>query len=170
VSEGWHEFYFMIGTTAGALIGLLFVVITLTANIEPGRAALGLRAYATPTVVHFASVLFVSAIALIPELSTRVAGSLLLIPCAGGLTYAGIVIRRFMGRLPSPPHWTDPIFYAVLPTLGYLALTAAAVAFIGGSAIARDVLATGALVLLFLGIRDAWDLASWLSTHPTGEP
>ena len=41
MSDGWHEFYFLVGSSAGALIGLLFVVITLTANYDPSRAETG---------------------------------------------------------------------------------------------------------------------------------
>jgi hypothetical protein len=29
--------------------------------------------------------------------------------------------------------------------------------------------AAGALTLLFVGIRDAWDVALWISTHPDGK-
>jgi hypothetical protein len=169
MSEGWHEFYFMIGSSAGALIGLLFVVITLTANFEPGRAEAGARVYVTPIVVHFASVLFISALSLVPELSVPVFGMLVLPPALGGLFYVGVIIRRFFGPLPTPPHWTDPIFYAAFPAVSYLALTSAAAAFLLGWAYAPAMLAAGVVALLFIGIRDAWDLALWLSTHPDGQ-
>jgi hypothetical protein len=85
VSETWHEFYFMVGSSAGALIGLLFVVVTLAGNFERGRAESGARIYVTPTVVHFASVLFLSAISLVPEPAPVVFGLLLLVPSLGGL-------------------------------------------------------------------------------------
>src|SRR5881394_2364850 len=81
------------------------------------------------------------------------------------LSYVGVIIRRFFGPLPSRPHWTDPIFYAAFPAAGYLALIVAGGAVLLEWDHAPTVLAIGALTLLFLGIRDAWDLALWLSTH-----
>jgi hypothetical protein len=49
----WESFYVIVGSSAGALTGLQFVVITLGAE----KKALGdggtTRAFATPTVVHF---------------------------------------------------------------------------------------------------------------------
>jgi hypothetical protein len=166
MSDGWQEFYFLVGSSAGALIGLLFVVITLTANYDPSRAETGARVYVTPTVVHFASVLFVSAVALVPGLPANILGIFVLIPSAGGLFYVAVVIKRFFGRLPDEPHWSDPIFYAALPAVGYTTLAVAGVSFITGHAIAPDALALGVLGLLFTGIRDAWDVALWVSTHP----
>jgi len=56
--SGWENFYVIVGSSAGALIGLQFVVITLIANrpIAPGQAQAG-DAFATPNIVHFGTVL-----------------------------------------------------------------------------------------------------------------
>jgi hypothetical protein len=55
---GWENFYVIVGSSAGALIGLQFVVMALIANMPrgPGAAQAG-NAFATPTVVHFGTVL-----------------------------------------------------------------------------------------------------------------
>ena len=60
---GWENFYVIVGSSAGALIGLQFVVITLIADmpIAVGQAQAG-DAFATPTIVHFGAVLLLSAI------------------------------------------------------------------------------------------------------------
>ena len=54
---GWENFYAIVGSSAGALIGLQFVVITLIADrpIASGQAQAG-SAFATPTIVHFGAV------------------------------------------------------------------------------------------------------------------
>jgi hypothetical protein len=64
---GWENFYVIVGSSAGALIGLQFVVITLIANmpIAPGLAQAG-SAFGTPTVVHFATVLLLAAVVSAP--------------------------------------------------------------------------------------------------------
>ena len=63
---GWDNFYVIVGSAAGALIGLQFVVLTLIANRPPLRAADAGAAFATPTVVHFGVVLFLAAIVCVP--------------------------------------------------------------------------------------------------------
>src|SRR5438067_10951030 len=65
--NGWENFYVIVGSSAGALIGLQFVVITLIADrpIARGEAQAG-DAFATPIVVHFGVVLLLSALVIIP--------------------------------------------------------------------------------------------------------
>jgi hypothetical protein len=64
---GWENFYVIVGSSAGALIGLQFVVITLIANrpVVTDQVQAG-DAFATPTVVHFGAVLLLSATASAP--------------------------------------------------------------------------------------------------------
>ena len=63
VFNGWENFYVIVGSSAGALIGLQFVVITLIAT-KPivNDAQTAGAAFATPTIVHFGVVLLLSAI------------------------------------------------------------------------------------------------------------
>ena len=59
----WENFYVIVGSSAGALIGLQFVVITLIADIPIGHgAAQAGDAFATPTIVHFGAVLLLAAV------------------------------------------------------------------------------------------------------------
>src|SRR5262245_57777927 len=64
--DGWGNFYVIVGSAAGALIGLQFVVMTLIAERPPLRAADAGAAFATPTIVHFAVALLLSAVASAP--------------------------------------------------------------------------------------------------------
>jgi hypothetical protein len=59
---GWENFYVIVGSSAGTLIGLQFVVMALIADMPrtPGQAQAG-DAFAMPTIVHFATVLLLSA-------------------------------------------------------------------------------------------------------------
>ena len=54
VLSGWANFYVIVGSSAGALIGLQFVVMSLIANMPAVRAnAQAGYAFSTPTVIHF---------------------------------------------------------------------------------------------------------------------
>src|SRR4029434_5554910 len=57
----WESFYVIVGSSAAALTGLMFVVITLIADLEAQRSSGTLAAFGTPTVVHFCAALIVSA-------------------------------------------------------------------------------------------------------------
>ena len=66
----WENFYLIVGSGAGALIGIMFVVATLMAGFDtPPRVEQGIRVYITPTVFHFSVILVVSAISVVPEIS-----------------------------------------------------------------------------------------------------
>src|SRR3954463_15457830 len=58
----WENFYVIVGSSAGALTGLQFVVMTLIAESSISGGMSGVRAFGTPTIVHFCAVLLVSAI------------------------------------------------------------------------------------------------------------
>lgn len=48
----WQTFFFIVGSSGAALIGVQFVVITLIATIRRRADAATISAFATPTVVH----------------------------------------------------------------------------------------------------------------------
>jgi hypothetical protein len=51
----WESFYVIVGSSAGALIGLQFVVLTLLAERPRPRLAEANAAFSSPTIVHFAA-------------------------------------------------------------------------------------------------------------------
>jgi hypothetical protein len=62
----WQNFYVIIGSSAGALTGLMFVVITLIAGSRVRRASEPIAAFGTPNVVHFCAALLVVAAIMLP--------------------------------------------------------------------------------------------------------
>jgi hypothetical protein len=159
---GWENFYVIVGSSAGALIGLQFVVMTLIATrpIGPGPSE-GADAFATPTIVHFGTALLVSAIACAPwptltgvEISYRVLGLL-------GLLYEILVVRRMRRQNAYQPVFEDWIFHALLPIAAYATLTASAWLSVLHMADGMFGVAAAALVLLFVGIHNAWDAVTY---------
>ncbi|HEX3369523.1 MAG TPA: hypothetical protein VHS56_08110, partial [Candidatus Cybelea sp.] len=63
----WSSFYVVIGSSAAALTGLMFVVITIvTGNERVTQSQDGISTFSTPIVMHFCAVLFVSAVLIAP--------------------------------------------------------------------------------------------------------
>ena len=63
----WQNFYVIVGSSAGALIGLQFVVMSLITNMPAARVDVqDGGAFATPTVIPFGAVLGLSGILCAP--------------------------------------------------------------------------------------------------------
>jgi|SRR6185312_2670830 len=165
--EGWDSFYLLIGGASGALIGLLFVVVTLTTNLDRTQALRGAQVYMTPTVFHFAIVLSISALTGVPHLPGRAAAGLIGLAAGLGFIYAAnvwrMMRRRAMPAPADPAHWTDVWCYAVWPGVIYLAMAGAAAALATGETWATDAVGAVTLALILLGIRNAWDLVTYLA-------
>ena len=170
--EGWDNYFLMMGSAGAGLIGLLFVVITLTAGFERGQAQRGQALYMTPTMVHFAVVLSVSAVAVIPKLPRAGFGCLAGLAFALGLINAGRACLGISRPRPNAiaPHWSDLPLYGIAPALIYvlgLGLCAGVYLDVGWSGAA---LATLLLVLLLVGIRNAWDLVISIAPMARSDP
>lgn len=164
--SGWDNFYFLIGSAAAGLIGLLFVVVTLTAGFERSRALRGASLYMTPTALHFALVLTMSAVAVAPGLSSLTSEALLGLAAITGLANAARACIGIAGPSIDPdnqPHWSDFWAYGAAPAAIYLGLCANVVALALGLPWAAEANAALALGLLLVGIRNAWDLVTWIA-------
>ena len=153
----WDNFYVIVGSAAGGLIGLQFVVLTLIAQKPPRRGAESSAAFGTPTVVHFATVLMLAAAICAPWQTMRPIAFIWGVVGIFGMLYAFIVIMRMRRQTSYTPELEDWLFHVLLPLLAYLALAVSAFAAAGH---ARDSLfgaGGAALLLLFIGVHNAWD-------------
>jgi len=160
---GWENFYVIVGASAGALIGLQFVVITLIARrrIVAGQAHAG-TAFATPTIVHFGGVLLLSGIVSAPW--QHIGGAALLWGLLGlsGMLYEIIVTRHMRTQSIYKPQFEDWLFHVLLPFATYAVLAGSATYELYSSA-PNAVFAVGAaaLSLLIIGIHNAWDTTTY---------
>ena len=153
----WDSFYVIVGSAAGALIGLQFVVLTLIAERPPRHAEAGTASFATPTVVHFGVVVLMSAALCAPWHAISSVAILWGVVAFCGFVYSGIVARRMTRQSAYHPGFEDWCFHAVLPAAAYAAV--GAMAFIAAEHPRRALFGVGSavLVLLFIGIHNAWD-------------
>jgi hypothetical protein len=154
----WDNFYVIIGSAAGALIGLQFVVITLIAAKPIARVdALAGGAFATPSVVHFGVVLLLSAIASAPwkEVVTVAVFWGLVGVC--GIMYVLVVARRMRVQSAYRPVFEDWLFHVLVPFVAYAVLAISAYVAQSHARPALFLVAAAALLLLFIAIHNAWD-------------
>jgi len=108
----WQNFYVIVGSSAGALIGLQFVVLSLMATrpTAPNDADAG-HAFATPTIVHFGTVLGLSAILSAPWDGIARVAVLWGLVGLSGVVYAFIIIRRMRVQAVYRPEFEDWLFH-----------------------------------------------------------
>ena len=171
--DEWDSFYIIVGGAAGALIGLQFVVMTLIAERPSVRAAETTGAFGTPTIVHFSAALLLSALLRAPWHSIAPAAALWGVIGLSGVVYVLIVARRMRKQAAYRPDREDWLFFVLFPLVAYAMLATSA--FAASSYTRQALFGVGAptLLLLFIGIHNAWDSVAFLVTrtpNPNAEP
>lgn len=155
--EAWHDFYVMMGGAAGALVGATFVVATLAGNIE--KRTLGIRGFITPATVHLASVLVSSAVMMVPTLTPIFLALSLGLGGLAGVIY-GIVVYLRITQLKID--LIDRFWYGIFPVLAYGTLGVASWLALSSEEPCLDVMAVALVALLIVGMRNAWDMATFM--------
>ena len=160
----WSSFYVMTGSSAAALTGLVFVVTTLLGSREDLKSSEGVAIFSTPTVMHFGTTLLVAAVLTAPWRSFT--GPRICIACVAllGLAYvvrSALRTRRLAEYRLDLDDW---IWYAMLPLVTYGTLLGGAMALHRAAGAALYVIAGAVLLMLFIGIRNAWDVAAFIAT------
>jgi hypothetical protein len=160
--SAWENFYVIVGSSAGALIGLQFVVLTLIANrpIGAGTAQAG-HAFATPTIVHFGTVLLLAGMLSAPWQEIAPAAVLWGLLGLSGMVYAAVVVRRMRRQAAYKPVFEDWLFHVLLPFAAYTTLAVTAFAARSHVREALFGIGTASLLLLFIGIHNAWDAVTY---------
>jgi hypothetical protein len=164
--QEWREFYLLVGTAGATLLALLFVAVSLGVGYLTAERAAATRTFMSPVVIHFTSVFFISAVALVPShravfFAVLIAGTALV----GAVVSAFITIRLLKGMTRDV---MDHLAYGLLPAIGYIALLAAAAMIFADLEWSLDVLAGALLLLLIVNIRNAWDLTLAMVRRNTG--
>jgi len=159
----WQTFYVIVGSSAGALTGLVFVAMALIADLPLIRGGADANdAFSTPIVVHFGVVLVLAAIMSAPWTSLG-APALLCEACGvAGLVYAIVVTRRMRKQSAYRPEFEDWLFHTILPIVSYALLGASGLASRAYPTNALFGVAAAALLLLVVGIHNVWDSVTYL--------
>lgn len=158
----WNNFYVIVGSAAGALIGLQFVVMTLIADMSSARVDTQTGgAFATPSVVHFGVVLLLSAVLSAPWHQIDVIAIFWGLTGLSGIAYGIVVTRRLRLQKAYEPVIEDWLFHVVFPFAAYTALTVSSYAAYLYLHTALFLVGAASLMLLFIGIHNAWDAVTY---------
>ena len=157
----WNDFYVIVGSSAGALIGLQFVVLTLIAQRPRPVGEEAGAAFATPSVILFAVALLLSAVGAAPWRSIDAVAVIWAVVGLGGIVYTLVVARRMRTQKIYKPVFEDWLCHVLLPLSGYAMLALAALISNSNARRALFVVAAATLLLLFVGIHNAWDAVTF---------
>ena len=163
----WQNFYMIMGTAAATLTGLMFVVTTLIAGIDAHLSTLNaaVSAFNTPTVVQFGVVLLLAGILSAPW-QTFSSLSLLLGLVGLGMVFYSIIVMIRMRRVP---HYQstleDWLWYLTFPLLANVLLIVAAFVIPENPVPALYMVGLAMILLLLVGIRNAWDMVTFLAVE-----
>ena len=122
-----------------------------------------IRAFGTPTVVHFCASLLISAVLSAPWHVLSGAETILGACGAAGAAYGITVIRHARRQTGYAPDTEDWLWYAALPLTAYVTLLVAAILVAWHPTGSLFMIAATALLLLFIGIRNAWDSVTYIA-------
>jgi hypothetical protein len=165
--ERWANFYLLMSAAAATLLGLMFVIITLAAERRPGDAA-KIPIYLTPTVIYFASVLYLAALLTFPNHSRLTASLCTCLVGVAGLVYSGSFLIGRSGK-KNYSGLQDRIVYAVVPFAAYGLHVFGGVLLFRAPQRGLTLVAAGMLSLLALAIRNSWAIAVDVVSTPRGQ-
>ena len=158
----WQSFYGIVGASAGALIGLQFVVLALIAGMPGIRRGPEVSAiFATPTTVYFGAALFLAAAMSMPWHAIAPAAGTWGVGGAAGTIYSARIARRLRRQSGYQLEAEDWWFHACLPLAAFCTLIAAAACAPAHAQAALFAVAAAALLLLLIGIHNAWDTVTY---------
>jgi len=165
--SNWQNFYMIVGTAAATLTGLMFVVTTLIASIDSHVSILNaaVSAFNTPTVVHFCAVLMLAGILSAPWQTFSSVSLLVGLLGLGMVLYLIVVFQR----LRRVPHYQSTLedwsWYMVFPLLAHILLILSAFLLTENPVPALYMVGAAMISLLLIGIRNAWDMVTFLAVE-----
>jgi len=166
----WESFYVIVGSSAGALTGLMFVVITLAADSKLPRTPDTVNAFATPNVIHFVAVLLLSALLSAPWRRLQDPAHFVGATAIAGVIYVLVVTRRLVrqSRAGYKPVLEDWVWHVFLPLIAYAALFIGAAGLSHGQSWATFLIGGVNLLLICCGIHNAWDTVTYMVDNRNG--
>jgi hypothetical protein len=119
------------------------------------------KAFATPTIVHLGTVLLLSAVLSAPWHGVASAAIVCGLVGLVGFVYEIVVARRMRTQTAYAPVFEDWLFHFLLPFVASASLALSAYAARSHASGALFGVAAAALLLLFIGIHNAWDAVTY---------
>jgi len=129
------------------------------------RSSEPIAVFSSPNVVHFCVALLVAALLCAPWQAIWNASLPLGLCGLGGMIYIARVARRARRQTDYTPVLEDWLWHTIFPFVAYTALVVTAIMLPGSPAPALFVSGAATLLLLFIGIHNAWDTVTYVAVE-----
>ncbi len=170
IFSAWAVFYTLTGSSAAALTGLTFVVITLMQDTERRPLTDGIARVSAATVVHFTAALMLSGILCAPWPSLIVPRTLLALAGTAGVSYQGRLLISAMLTTAYKPDVEDWIWYTFLPMFAYAVILSGTIVLDAVPSVAVYGPAAGVALLILIGIHNSWDIVTYITILDRSSP
>ncbi len=163
--SSWSVFYTLTGSSAAALTGLTFVVITLMQDSRRRVSTDGIPRVSAATIAHFTAALMISGILCAPWPALIGPETLLALIGAAGVSYQCRLLMMSLestatGYEPDAEDWT---WYTFLPMFAYALVLAGAIVLAIAPRFAAYAPAAGVALLILIGIHNSWDIVTYIA-------
>ena len=163
----WSEFYFLCGSAAAGLTGLMFIAITFGARLITREKLPYVDAFFSPICYDFIQAFILCAVALVPIAGPTTLGATIVLTTLWRslqlpVTYR--LTRRAAAETPSDVDRSDWILGLIVPAALYALLIATGVCYFVGIRAGDALFAISLLCLLTIALRRAWDMLLWIAT------
>jgi hypothetical protein len=162
--HGWQTFYFTAGGAAATLTGLMFVAISLGLPLIADVTE-DMKAFATPSILHFVSVLMLAFALIVPSYSPTGLAVVLLLGGIPALIIGMRYVRLLVGAALRHRDFNldDWLFQIILPSVGYVLIVLAALGFLLDQwSLAFVGLSLATAALMVCGIVNTWAMVVWV--------
>lgn len=162
----WWNFFYLCGSSAAALMGLMFVAVTLGWRLIKKETIALTHVFLSAIFFHFLQVLFLCCLTAVPVESPKLLAGATVISALIRLANIPSTCGRLKGEARNKVEITrsDWINIVLLPSCVYLTLLAAGIGLYCGAFWAIPLLAGSCLVLLLGAAYGAWDMLLWIAT------
>lgn len=171
VFKQWSDFYVICGSSSAALTGLVFVVVTLSADRrrgQPGRAE-GTSIFNSPTIMHFCIAFLISGIFAAPWPAPGLAGTSIGLAGLFGVAYVARLIYRARRLTTYEPDFSDWTWFFALPMAAYIVVFVCGFMLVHTPLQSSFGIGAATLLLIFAGIHNAWDVVTYLAMDNADE-
>jgi len=166
--QPWTQFYATTGTAAAALLGLLFVVVSINVSVALGPEAAVSRRLTEQAFQNYLAVMLVAFVALFPGIRAATFGLVTLIVTA---SWSAWVVIRFCQTLAlhiQQRSWLRSLRRHVSSLIGFGILLVSAFRMALNWGDAYNWFAASILVLLFSATTVSWELLQRIANRPSG--
>lgn|ERR1700682_1531601 len=164
--DTWREFYYLCGSSAAGLTGLMFIAVTFGSRLITKEKLPNVDTFISPICYHFVQVFFLCCVALAPTAGPAVMGIIITITGVWRMLQIPKSYRlmKAASRESNDIETSDWIVGLYLPAAVYALLIAVGLSYLFEVAIAPSLFAVALIALLMIGIRAAWDMLIWIAT------